>query len=808
MTFGILVLSGNKKTLQVKFTNAKGKDVQMPIPLAELSESLTKLGKPKIDLLNNLEVELDEVGGQPKKVREKGKNWEQPSSSNPNNTSRSSSTTRSRTSQNNRIERSSAQQAIPGNTSSNCFHNPYNFIPAPPRQTNDQHLGDHKPAGHGIYHLDRWSGQIVVTLTTKTPLLIPDSAKATEDNNNHKTFPVRIGADGKPYLPPTSVKGVLRNAYEAITNSRLSIFEKHEDRLALRMPANTGLEMVPARIENGKIVLYTGTSGVGNDGKPKRQDAMYAAWLPRYQFRGTEVANHAVKYTNNSLPQHGEKVTAWLEEYEKKGRNDTQMFKYWRVRKIVPFGQKLGPEPNPSQSNGSHRPTGVGMKKVTGYVCITNKNIDRKHDERVFFSTDEPISVELTPDLKKQWTELITNYQEIHADEIQKGRHSPPALQHSKWSRHVQGGNKERTLSEGTLCYAHTKKEGTQYRVIGLYPVMITRGLHKVSPDELLDYTLKPATCMEELSPADRVFGWVNQNGQGAYKGNLRISGITCTSDNPIEHFGNQGFPLAILGQPQPQQARFYQAEDKNGQPLDKGLDKKKIYADKKQGLRGRKVYPHHRALPTTHWDNPTEDRTNTANNRQYQEYHRCENTRDDQNRSILGWVKSEVTFSFKIDVTNLSSVELGALLWLLSLPKDHYHRLGGAKPFGFGSVHLEIDWKNTDLRKGEGWNEYYSSLLPLPIPDAQSAELCVSEFKQAISAVYGSNFEQVSFIGAFCRCAQGFNDQLPIHYPRTSPAPNPQGEGFDWFVENEREHHQKVSLPSLISDRGLPLNP
>lgn len=36
--------------------------------------------------------------------------------------------------------------------------------------------------------------------------------------------------------------------------------------------------------------------------------------------------------------------------------------------------------------------------------------------------------------------------------------------------------------------------------------------------------------------------------------------------------------------------------------------------------------------------------------------------------RSIQAWVKPEVKFKFTIDVVNLSSVELGALLWLLSL--------------------------------------------------------------------------------------------------------------------------------------------
>ena len=103
---------------------------------------------------------------------------------------------------------------------------------------------------NGKYHQGYWSGNITVKLKTKTPLLIPDAGNATEDNNGHKTYPLRIGADGKPLLPITSVKGVLFLAYKIVTNSRYSIFEKHEDRLAYRTPPKT--TVVPARIR-GKI---------------------------------------------------------------------------------------------------------------------------------------------------------------------------------------------------------------------------------------------------------------------------------------------------------------------------------------------------------------------------------------------------------------------------------------------------------------------------------------------------------------------------------------------------------------------------
>lgn len=111
------------------------------------------------------------------------------------------------------------------------FHNPYNFVPAIPRQNITGELGDRTPSGHGNYLSDHWSGRIRVTLTTVTPLLIPDASLAEEwQGSKHKTYPLRL-VNGQPYLPPTSIKGSLRSAYEIVTNSRLSIFRGHDEKL-------------------------------------------------------------------------------------------------------------------------------------------------------------------------------------------------------------------------------------------------------------------------------------------------------------------------------------------------------------------------------------------------------------------------------------------------------------------------------------------------------------------------------------------------------------------------------------------------
>jgi hypothetical protein len=152
-----------------------------------------------------------------------------------------------------------------------------------------------------------------------------------------------------------------------------------------------------------------------------------------------------------------------------------------------------------------------------------------------------------------------------------------------------------------------------------------------------------------------------------------------------------------------------------------------------------------------------------------------------------------------------------------LSLPDNHYHRLGGGKPLGFGSVRLELDPQATHLHDGNGWKQVYSTLDEVTPSEADRAVL-IEQFKQAVRTSYtpAASFEHVAFIAAWLRMATGHPDSLPVHYPRarrqgqTDPVPpNPQGLAYEWFVANDRTGQHggpQVSLPDLAADTGLPM--
>lgn len=807
MIEGTLIWNG--KLLQVRYKSKKGKDTTVNPKQDVLSSFiLKKLKESPTDLHEQpVEVELG-ANGQPSQICFRGE--------------------------------AEMQTEV---KETGDFHNPYNFIPALPRQgrVTGTELGDRYPVGHHAYLPEYWSGTITVRLTTITPLLIPDAGRLElGDNPEHKIFPLRV-LDGKPYLSPTSIKGMLRSNYEAITNSRLSVFTGHEDRLAYRIPTDNSKRIYPAVViqqNNGKkaLKILEAPDVLGDVGR-----------LPRYkknpssteQDKG-ESSMGLTYHRTRDIPQSGDPVWVRLNPDEHYARELPRSIRDNLGEQIL---NNVVTQIH-YREDGSDSPEGEDWRK--GWVYISGANINGKIYERIFLEPqDNQRSPEITigETLEKLWKELILNYQKTHEKAIEKRRREGKSPEdylgrdpgQTAYSKHIYTPEAQ-DLSVGTFCYVELNQKPNSSslntsNIIALSPVTISRRLYNFPPDNFLDQSLKPAQSMAELSPADRVFGWVQQRqqhsdeSQGSYKGQFRIHKVQCETlaEEAIQAF-DAPLPLAILGAPKPEQARFYLAKDQQGTPLVDGTMKEQGYKETAQSLRGRKVYPHHGGLPEGYWERPWQDRTQEADNGYYQEYRRPkkknsqgqkEEQRDSQNRSVLAWVKPGTEFSLQVDVINLSDVELGALLYLLQLPSENYHRLGGGKPLGFGSVQLGI--VATSLRRGIDWQAFYQALLPLPDQEIDLATL-ISTFKTAVESAYGGKFEKLSFIQAFMQAAKGFNN--PIHYPRVTKQPDPEGEAFKWFVQNEqgiaadkrknlpKQDGKRLALPSLISGDGLPLNP
>ncbi len=714
------------------------------------------------------------------------------------------------------------------------FHNPYTFIPTPPRPAHG-FAGDFNPLDKGLDHESLkeglWTGHIPIKLTTVTPLvLLKDEDGSKGKSTKHQKY------DVLDYIPESSLRGMLRSAYEVVTNSRYGCFG-NDDKLAYRMDARKAVELIPAIIEDGgegnlTARLYTGTStptAKGPEDGGGKRGPMYAAMLTLY---------HAYPTTcHGGIPKTGEEVKAEIVR-----RRHRRGYSFWKAIQVCPSNKSL----TPSGANNA--------RFITGRVLITNENMRGKHDERIFFNpTADPLP--LTKSVQEAWRMRIKSYREAHSDsEIWrsgaardkpwKNIGSTPGK--TAWSPHQYQDSKHKEiwltdphgrksthdaiqLKPGDMVYAHCKFDKGKIVVKDLFPVMISRELYKASPKELLCQSLWPAKQISELSPADRLFGWVLQENRDeektsenadanssndpemqdqdrripkSYKSRIRIVCDDGSRPEIIQRFeGGGSLPLTILGQPKPAQGRFYVAKD--GTPQNK-VDKTNAgyELNKNKSLRGRKQYWHHSGLEAEgstdkqdqcYWQPSVEDRTFQKRKGRYQEYRRPnkfnrENQRyepqtDPQNRSINGWIKPGEVFKASLYVQNLQPQEVGALLWLLTRPDKHYFRLGYGKPLGFGSVRIELDCPNgvLPLGKGEDWKEYYTALnqsSPATL-NADEQKDCVQKFRDSMMTGYAlkedmhaekgkeEKFKSLDFIAGFLRVLKGPGDNAPIHYPR-----------------------------------------
>lgn len=179
----------------------------------------------------------------------------------------------------------------------------------------------------------------------------------------------------------------------------------------------------------------------------------------------------------------------------------------------------------------------------------------------------------------------------------------------------------------------------------------------------------------------------------------------------------------------------------------------------------------------------------------------------------------------------------------------------------GFGSVRVEIDENRRvngclPLGTSENWNGYYATFdasSPATLDEGQLSD-CIQKFKASMVAAYdplpvndetaenveepetsasrrltslddlksvqlftdpedrleieSEHFKKLPFISGFLQALSGPRRDAPIHYPRLERKPNPKGENFKWFVDNEKGQGKKVALPAVTDEKGLPYPP
>ena len=223
------------------------------------------------------------------------------------------------------------------------FHNPYTFVPTPPRPSCG-FAGDFNPLERDLDHAslkDRlWTGHIPIKLTTVTPLVLLKG-------DGRKEYSTEEPYDVYDHIPESSLRGMLRSAYEVVTNSRYGCF-KNSDRLAYRMQTEKAQNLIPAIIENGNkegelIARFcVGSSDPTTEGPKKggtyQDSAMYAAMMTLYPK--PEHRKLRTKCPSNYSPKTGDEVWAEVvlcqhESSKRRSKNWSQDYLFWKVVQVL-----------------------------------------------------------------------------------------------------------------------------------------------------------------------------------------------------------------------------------------------------------------------------------------------------------------------------------------------------------------------------------------------------------------------------------------------------------------------------------------
>lgn len=677
------------------------------------------------------------------------------------------------------------------------FNNPYNFLPALPRRNMPKGLRDGRPAGHHRWHDELWNGEIAVTMTAVTPLLLMrDREREGVDPHRHLEVATSTGSDGTDVvdLAPTQIKGMLRTIYEAVTNSRFGVFA-HDAVLGYRSEVESAQGLRPAIVHPDRQVELLGELS------DSHHTASAAVVVPAWDNQN-ETNRTCLLPTGFA---HGDEVDA-----------------------VITFSTTSPSWETVSLHARDQAPTpGTDEHVVRGRLHVTGPTTENKRAERLFVTRvvagelhqadsttlPEEQSTALTDGLDT----LIKHQREIHRfakqDEVWADKDpweykgSEPGR--TAWSRHLYTvADCDRTLppwlgSDSTVppppnqvltCWA---EETTRLR-----PVMVSRLRYDTPPGQLLDESLHPAKRIDKLSPADRLFGWIlSGNGaaaqrpdETAHRGQLRVVRVeTPKTSDSVEKLVELTIPP--LATPKP--GRFYLSPHNSA---GRGPKRSGLFNKQHQQLSGRKVYPHHRGLEGIDlaalrkafgYRPPADPKTKKV---------RVE--RDTQNATLHGWVRPGAQFQFVLQVTDVHQLELGALLWLLDPARagsedgPARHRIGMGKPLGFGSVELSINPGATWFCTGEAMRQRLLKLTAAPDrvepgpTVSEYAEMFAGEFEEAVEHDYPQVLEAVR------RALSGFAKTPVVSYPRLKgvrvPAP-----GYSWFVQNEKQKSPQW-LPAL----------
>lgn len=547
---------------------------------------------------------------------------------------------------------------------------PYNFVPLPDSVVtvalNDLPSQDH-------YDPDRHTGYIDCTLTTESPVYVRcpftleeyrRAQKATEDDlpwrQRAKNIPDFFYTDPAktPRIPGSSLRGMLRALVEIVGYGKMEAVT--DNRLVYRSVGDTTKHGETYR---DRIMHYDG-QGRNREGKPCRQytplvEAGYmhlkaGNWQiqPAQKVNGTTYAR--IRFDN--IPPKLERLPACRNAeriYIQPG-----LFEYQGVRGgflQVRSARVLREADKP----------GEGL--IEGTLARSGEMASKRTEAVVFTEDSEAASVRVPEDMLLAYREQISQEQEALL-------------------------GKNGVLNEGQPVF-YLMERG---KLVFFGHTMMMRLPYPRTPLDFVPDALRKA---DQVDLAEAIFGYTKKSGEGmarAYGGRVFVTDAVLEpgqADILLDH-GNIITPQ-ILGTPKPTTFQHYLVQTEPdrveiGRTGDGRAKYEKRLADYAADSPGRTVLRGHKL----YWHKGNVAAADVQEGLDKLRDERGQEKKNDTQHTQMKPVRAGVHFKFRLYFENLSPVELGALLWTLTLPgepgKQYRHSIGMGKPLGLGAIKLD----------------------------------------------------------------------------------------------------------------------
>lgn len=599
--------------------------------------------------------------------------------------------------------------------SNQLFVNPYNFIPF------GSEIGKQRKSREKVYcGQERLvSGWLTVDLDTKTPLIIPDGAhpkywdidkkQYVKDPDEKKkkvlhkeySFLKVPGESGEePVIPGSELRGMIRSAYEAVTDS-CTAFLLDDKPISQRVPVYGALR------KRGLLAYEETITGSG-----ERRWVLYSTYA---ETEAVQVKDTTLKYKDGRkvtekngdfIPGHG-----WLQYNIPVNKDDEYHIAYLSENEKIYIWEFLNEDGTPDTE------------------C-----------------NDEPYRA-LKSALKDR-PKNLKNRNEVPNKNLQN------ALERAKAGK----DNK-------VPVYYFIVKRGDE-KLVYLSNSSIGRIAQRRKWKEIMgDHA--PCSDTDHLCPACLLFGTTEGKGM---KGHIRV-----TDAAPAGNFSKEFHTLQILGAPRTSAFEFYlrKPEEKRATYWNFDFYGEKVtdsngndhteYHDLEQAApRGRKMY----------WHSPIASDAPKS---------RMNSTMEALNGS----------FRFKIYFDEITETQLQDLIWVITLGENKkdsklQHKLGHAKPLGYGSVKLTVSEK---------------AIRNIMI-NGDSVEVHLEKTKFGdINTKPGEDLDQTAAETLKIMCnAEAVPEGVPIIYPKK------QDIIYKWFANNRKNADSVRTLPEP-SDKRLTLS-